>query len=313
MAKKDLRKQYRHYLKSLKVSSRSNPEEILTFEEFVRKPKRRILIKVMACLVFLLVIIFSISSTLDLDRMVKNNDIGLLNKLESLGLFDWTDLNSQHLSAAIIYKNFDLVCEILQKNKTIKVRPSVHWIEWLSNSKKAIECVTSHDRFSPLDLGVKKYADSRFFMSNNLTELETGLKLGANPNRWYFYGYKRTKTPEYIYVPTKVTRTCQRYRAGGRHASGGCARYSVSIESKKVDLPDGISLEDAREIERKYQAKNEFSVDVSLKFKMLKMYYWPLKYAMKSKETKKIDLLMKYGARQPLIKKNARLKDVILL
>lgn len=312
MAKKDLRKQYRHYLKSLKVSSRSNPQEILTFEEFVQKPKRKILIKVMVCLVFLLVCMFSISNALDIDRAVKNNDLNLLNKLESLSLFDWTDLNSQHLSTAIIYKNFDLACEILQKNKTIKIRPSVHWVGWLSKSKKALECVTSHDRFSPLDLGVKKYSDSIFFMSKNLNELETGLKLGANPNRWYFYGYKRTKTPEYIYVPTKVTRTCQNL-AVGKIAPGTCMSHSVSIESKRVDLPDDISLEDAREIERKFQDKNEFSVDVSLKFKMLKMYYWPLKYAMKSKETKKIDLLMKYGAKQPIIKKSARLKDVILL
>jgi len=295
------------------VSSRYSPDETLTFEDFVRKPKRKIIIRITACLIFLLTCLFAASNALDIDKIVKNNDIYLLSSLESLNLVDWSDLNSQHLDTAIIYRNFDLACKILQKNKTIEVRPTLQWVEPLSKSKKATKCIRSNERFIPLNLGVKKYSDSIFFLSHNLAELETGLKLGANPNQWYFYGYKRTEIPEYIYVPTKVTRTCNNYRAGSRHAPGRCRGHSLSIESDKIDLPEGFSLEDAREMERKYQSKNKFSVEVSLKFKMLEMYYWPLDYAMKPKKTKVADLLMKYGARPSSKKKSARLKGIILL
>ncbi len=290
------------------MSSRNDPDEILTFEDFVRKPKRKKLIRVTACLIFLLTSLFAASSALDIDKMVQNNDTYLLNKLESLNLFDWSDVNSLHLGTAIIYRNFDLICEILQKNKTIKVRPSVQWVEPLSKSKKATKCIISHERFTPLNLGIKKYSDSIFFKSQNLTELETGLKLGANPNKWYFYGYKRTKIPEYLVIPTMVTRNCIGSGSGSR-----CIRHSISVETERIDLPEGISLEDARKMERKYQSKNEFRVEVSLKFKMIEMYYWPLDYAMKYNKTKIVDLLMKYGAKPSSKKKRARLKDIILL
>ncbi len=313
MDNKNLKKQYRQYLKSLKVSSRISPDEILTFEDFIRNFKRKKFKRIATYLIILFIIYFSASSALDIDKMVKNNDLYLLRKLEILNLFDWESLNEYHLSIAIIYKNFDLACEILQKNKTIEVRPSLQWVKPLSKSKKASNCIRSDERFTLLNLGVKKYPDADFFKTKNLTELETGLKLGANPNKWYFYGYKRTKIPEYIVIPTKETKTCASFSRGGKGVISSCARYSLSIETDRIDLPEGISLEDAREMERKYQSKNEFSVDVALKFKMLKMYYWPLDYPIKYKKTKIADLLMKYGAKPSPKKKSTMRKDIILL